>query len=159
MIIIKQSLSGLSKLHCGKKELRHFIFFMLSLLLFPLSSSGQCDYGIFPADCSFSLGSYNYIRSYTVQARPRKKAVEENTYIFTKGSTYRMIACAGDGKMTISLYDKDHNLIATTFDQTEGKNFFELQYPCSSTGIYYIKTSLEGARAGCGLCVLGFSKE
>lgn len=139
------------------------LFILLTgLFLFPAYSSGQCDSDEFLDNCASNLGTYNYIKSFVVNANPRKQGNPEFKYVFSKGSTYMMIACTentGNGKIVISLYNRDHNLIATTYDEKTKKYYPDLQYPCSSTGVYYIKATIEGTKSGCGLCILGFTKD
>jgi hypothetical protein len=144
------------------QKIRLFFFLVTGLFLFPAYSSGQCESDAFLDKCASNLGTYNYIKSFVASANPRKKASSEFTYVFSKGSTYMMIACtenSGNGKMVISLYDRDHNLIASTYDEKTKKYYPDLQYPCSATGVYYIKATIEGTKNGCGLCILGFSKD
>ena len=144
------------------KKIRLFLFLGISLFLFPVNSSGQCESDAFLDKCASNLGTYNYIKSFVTYANPRKKTSTEFTYVFSKGSTYMMLGCtenASKGKMVISLYDRDHNLIANTYDEKTMKYYPDLQYPCSATGVYYIKATIEGTKSGCGLCILGFSKD
>lgn len=145
-----------------RKNLKAFMAGVLMLTVFPANSPCQCESDEFLDKCASNLGTYNYIKTFIAYSHPKRKSSPENLYVFSKGSIYKMIACFNDpqaGKMVISLYDRNHNLIASTYDETNGKYYTELQYPCSATGVYYIKTSFEGARNGCGMCILGFSKD
>jgi hypothetical protein len=135
---------------------------LVILFLFPLHSSGQCDPDKLLDKCASNLGTYNYIKSFVAYANPRKKSDSENTYVFSKGSTYKLIACDEDGargRMIISLYDRNRSLIACTFNDKTGKYYTELLYPCSSTGVYYIKATFENTKNGCGMFILGFTKD
>ncbi|HEX2920457.1 MAG TPA: hypothetical protein VHO50_04745 [Bacteroidales bacterium] len=118
----------------------------------------QCESNELKDECVSNLGTYNYLRTFNTA---KKKAVTENVYVFSKGSTYKLIACPGQpgNKMIISLYDRDHKLIATSYNEASDKHYSELQYPCPATGVYYINTSIPGIKNGCGMCILGFSKE
>jgi len=161
---MKTTIHSVEILNSGylNKIIRLFLFLVTSLFLFPAYSSGQCESDEFLDKCASNLGTYNYIKSFVVNANPRKNANPEFKYVFSKGSTYMMIACTENsdhGRMVISLYDREHNLIATTYDEKTKKYFPELQYPCSATGVYYIKATIEGAKNGCGLCILGFTKD
>lgn len=145
-----------------KKYKKLTFLLIISGLLFPLFSYGQCDTNIFLDKCASNLGTYNYIKSFVTYANTRKKTKQEHAYVFSKGSTYIMVACteySGEGKLVISLYDRNHNLIARNFDEETKKYYPDLQYPCSATGVYYIKATFEGTRNGCGMCILGFSKD
>lgn len=145
-----------------KNFLKILITASILALVMPVNSNAQCDSDEFLDKCASNLGTYNYIKTFISYANPRKKSDPENIYVFSKGSTYKLIACQPEpvaGKMVISLFDRNHNLIACTYDQNANKYYSELRYPCSATGVYYIKTSFEGIKSGCGMCILGFSKE
>jgi hypothetical protein len=145
-----------------KRILKVLIAASIMVMILPGNSSAQCDSDEFLDKCASNLGTYNYIKTFIAYASPRKKSNHENIYVFSKGSKYKMIACLSEaekGKMIISLFDRNHNLIACSYDQNTNKYYSELQYPCSATGVYYIQTSFEGTKSGCGMCILGFSKE
>lgn len=142
------------------KELK--ILFFLMVLLFPVSVFGQCDTDLFLDRCASNLGTYNYIKSFSITASPRKKAIPEYSYVFSKGSTYMLIVCDENvkgGRMIVSLYDREHKLIASTYDEKNNKYYTDLLYPCEATGVYYIRATFEGSKGGCGMCILGFNKE
>jgi hypothetical protein len=145
-----------------RKNFIILLFLAFCSLLIPVKTFSQCDSDSFLDKCAQNLGTYNYIKSFVAYANPKKKANSEFTYVFSKGSTYMMLACienASNGKMVINLYDRDNNLIASTYDEKTNKYYTELEYPCSATGVYYIKATIEGKRSSCGLCILGFSKD
>jgi hypothetical protein len=145
-----------------KKNLRLKFVLLISLMIFPLIASAQCDTDAIMEKCASSLGTFNYIKSFSLTVTPRRKAKAEFSYVFSKGSTYMLIACneyVVGGKMTVNLYDKDHNLIASTYDEATKKYYPTLLFPCSSTGVYYIRASFRDAKKGCGMCILGFNKE
>lgn len=127
----------------------------------PQIIKGQCETDEFLDRCASNLGTYNYIKTFITQTSSKKKTNPESLYVFSKGSTYKIIACLGDpgGNMIINLYDKNHNLIASTYNEETKKHYSELQYPCPVTGVYYIRTTFEGIKEGCGMCILGFSKD
>lgn len=135
---------------------------VLGILLFPRVTLGQCSTDVFLDQCASGLGTYNYIKSFTVDVRSRKRNNQGNSYVFSKGSTYMLIACDENvvgGKMIMSLFDRNHNLISSTYDETNNKFYTNLVYPCSATGVYYIKVTFYKAKKGCGLCIIGFNKE
>ena len=145
-----------------KKNIRLILLIVIGVSLFTKYSFGQYETDVFLDKCASNLGTYNYINSFISYAHQRKKATTEYSYIFSKGSSYMMVACtenASGGKMVISLYDRNHNLIASTYDEETKKYYPDLLYPCSATGVYYIKATFEGTKNGCGMCILGFSKD
>lgn len=138
------------------------ILLLLAVMLFPSFSYGQCETDMFLDQCASYLGTYNYIKSFNVSASSRKKASPEFTYVFSKGSKYMLIVCdqyIEEGRMVVNLYDRDHNLIASTYDEANDKYYPHMIYTCSTTGVYYIQTSIQGSKGGCGMCILGFTKE
>jgi hypothetical protein len=144
-----------------KSDKKLILLPLLFALIFPLTSSGQCDPEILLDKCATNLGTFNYIKSFSVNARPRKKASQEFSYVFSKGSKYILIVCNDNlesGNMIVNLYDSVHNLIASSYDEKENKYYPDLLYNCSSTGLYYIKTSIT-SKGGCGMFILGFNKD
>lgn len=142
------------------KELK--LLLILCAWLFPLISFGQCNTDAFLDKCASNLGTFNYIKSFSINASPRKRANSENSFVFSKGSTYILIACKENsvgGTMIINLYDRNHNLIGSTYDEKTKKHCADMRYSCSSTGVYYIKVAFEGTKKGCGMCILGFNKD
>lgn len=145
-----------------KKPNKLKILLIFVVLLFAGSVYGQCDTDLFLDQCASGLGTYNYIKSFSVDVSPRKKVSPEYSYVFSKGSTYMLIVCdqnAAGGKMIVSLYDRGHNLIASTYDEKANKYYSDLLYACEATGVYYIRATFEGTKGGCGMCILGFDKE
>jgi hypothetical protein len=145
-----------------EKNKKLLILLLICTTLFPLISDAQCDTDIFLDKCATNLGSFNYIKSFSLTARPKKKANSEFSYVFSKGSSYMLIVCnenSDGGEMLINLYDREHNLIGSTYDEKTKKHFPDMIYSCSATGVYYIKASYEGAKKGCGMFILGFNKD
>lgn len=142
------------------KELRILLF--LIVIFIPGVIFGQCDTDLFLDKCASNLDTYNFIKSFSVNVSPRKKVNPEYSYVFSKGSTYKIIVCdqeAAGGRMIVNLYNRDHNLIASTYDEKADKYYSDLLYPCEATGVYYISATFKGSKGGCGLCILGFNKE
>jgi hypothetical protein len=138
------------------------LLLLVCVTLFPLISAGQCDSDAFLDKCATNLGSFNYIKSFSLNTRPKKKAYSEFSYVFSKGSSYMLIVCnenSDEGEMLINLYDREHKLIACTYYEKTKKHFPNLVYSCSATGVYYIKASIEGTKKCCGMFILGFNKD
>lgn len=134
---------------------------VLGVSLFPRDTFGQCSTDDFLDKCASQLGTYNYIKSFTVDVRSAKKNNQQYSYVFSNGSTYMLIACDENvvgGKMIMSLYDREHNLISCTYDEKNDRYYSNLVYPCLATGVYYIKVTFNKAKKGCGLCIIGFNK-
>ena len=88
-------------------------------------ANAQCSSDAFMDNCSSALDDFNFIKSFEY-ANPKGGAKNEYSYVFSKGSTYRIVVCdeniAGN-KMVISLYDRNHKLIASNFDKASKKVF------------------------------------
>ncbi len=134
---------------------------LLAAILFSSAGYGQCETDMFLDQCASNLGTYNYIKSFNVTP-DKKKPASEYSYVFSKGSKYMLVVCdqhVDKGKMVVNLFDRGHNLIASTYDEAQDKYYPNLVYTCSTTGVYYIQTTFQGSKSGCGLCILGFTKE
>ena len=137
------------------------ILLLLSLLN-PGKALGQCENDASLNKCAPKLGSYNYLKSFASGTKPRKKSSNEISYVFSKGSTYIMIACTDESRgksLVLNLYDMNHNLIASNYNEKTETCYSEIVYPCSATGVYYIRIAYENSKPGCGLCILGFNRE
>jgi hypothetical protein len=138
------------------------ILLISGFLLGSVSVFGQCDADMFLDQCANGLGTYNYIKSFSIKVPLHKRINPECSYVFSKGSTYLLIACDQNlkgGKMILSLYDREHNLIASTFNEKDNRYYSDLRYSCETTGVYYITASFKGSKGGCGMCILGFNRE
>jgi hypothetical protein len=145
-----------------KKGKALWLLLLLTWLIIPQVSFGQSDNDELLDKCAANLGTYNYIKSFKVNTGLWKKVNSEYSYVFSKGSTYILIACnesTDKGKMIISLYDRNKNLIASNYDENTKNYYSDLLFPCSATGVYYIRITFEGMRRGHGICILGFNKE
>jgi hypothetical protein len=85
----------------------------------------------------------------------------EYSYVFSKGSTYMIIACdqqkEGE-RMIVNLYDRNHKLIVSSYNKKTKTFYPDIIYPCSATGVYYMEVTFEGSKGGCGVTILGFKK-
>lgn len=135
---------------------------LLTLQIFSVPTFGQCDTDGFMDVCASNLGTYNYIKAFKANASNRRKSGKEFTYVFSKGSDYLLVSCGENlagGRMIISLFDRNHEQIASTRNETQTKDYTEMKYECNTTGVYYIKISFEGSGKGCGMCILGMSTD
>lgn len=123
-------------------------------------TNAQCSSDAFMDNCSSALEDFNFIKSFEFE-NPKGGAKNEYSYVFSKGSTYRIVVCdenIANEKMIVTLYDRNHKMIATNYLKSSKKVFPSLTYPCSATGVYYIEYSFQGNKAKCGINILGFSK-
>jgi len=140
---------------------------IILLLIFGLLSVtsknyGQCGSDQFLDNCVSSLDTYTFIKAFNVQLKKKKEDNVLYSYVFSKGSTYMVINCDQEipkQRMIINLYDRNHKLIASSYDSKRRKHYSEILFPCEATGVYYIKAQFEGSKGGCGVCILGFDKK
>ncbi len=144
-----------------KKKIKWKSYFLSIGIMFSLSAAqAQCSSDAFMDNCSNLLDDYTFIKSFEF-SNPKGGVKNEYSYVFSKGSSYRIVVCdenIANNKMVISLYDRNHKLIASNFDKASKKIFPALTYPCSATGVYYIEYSFQGDKSKCGINILGFTK-
>lgn len=102
---------------------------------------------------------FTYLKSYKVDGDGGAKQKVEYSYVFTKGAIYMINICspgsAPDG-VVVTLYDSNRNKVATS--SFNGQLLTGLNYPCNTTGIYYITFTFEGSKNFCAGSVLGFKR-
>ena len=144
------------------KKLKVFtLVFMMGSFFVPRVVNGQCDSDGFLDRCSPALETYTYIKKFPVAIKRKSEKNTVFSYVFSKGSTYKLIVCDQDvkgKKMVINFYDRNHKLIASTYDRKSRQHLEVLLFPCTATGVYYIEGQFEGNSGGCGVCILGFDK-
>ncbi|HKK63334.1 MAG TPA: hypothetical protein VJ951_12290 [Bacteroidales bacterium] len=134
------------------------LFFVVALII-PHALNAQCDSDTFLDNCAAKLDTYTFIKAFNTSMR--KTQTVEYSYVFSKGSTYLIIPC-DEGiegrRMIVNLYDRNHKLIASTYNKRKKTFYPDLAYPCSATGVYYMEVTFDGSKGGCGVCLLGFKK-
>lgn len=134
------------------------LIFVLALII-PQLAHGQCDSDAFMDNCASKLETYTFIKAFNTSMK--KTDVVEYSYVFSKGSTYMIIPCDQElagSRMIVNLYDRNHQIIASSYNEKTKTFYPDLQYPCSATGVYYMEVTFEGSKGGCGICLLGFKK-
>ncbi|MCK4920055.1 MAG: hypothetical protein KAS71_03355 [Bacteroidales bacterium] len=135
------------------------IILFLMLLTTPKISFGQCSSDEFLDNCAAKLETFTFIKAFNTEMKKTQKV--EYSYIFSKGSSYMIVACDQDipgAKMIINLYDRNKKLIVSSYNKKSKKHYPDLLYPCSATGVYYLEVTFEGSKGGCGVSLLGFKK-
>ncbi len=128
-----------------------FLFFLISIAVL----HAQCPTG----NCPSKLGDYTYIKTIYVDATKAETSPNQVSYLFSKGSTYMILACDKEikgSRLVVNVYDKTKNLIAT--NKPKKKWYPSIEFPCSATGIYYIESYYEDTKDPCGVNVIGFKK-
>jgi len=134
------------------------IAFLLSIstLFSSVKLNAQCVTDNMLNSCAVKLGDYNFIHFFS--AKKREIENSEYYYIFSKESEYKLIACdeeLEEGKVIMTVYDRDHNQVASNYDESGGRYKSELILSCSATGLYYIKVKMRDSSSKCGLCIIG----
>ena len=120
-------------------------------------SYAQCNTDDFLDDCASQLDTYTFIKAFNTALKPGAGSKQEMSYVFSKGSEYILVSCDQNnkgGKMIVSLFDRTHKLVASTYSAQMKRHF-----PCMATGVYYIEFKFEADKGGCGVGILGFSKK
>jgi len=136
------------------------LFFFVLITVKPLNTSAQCISEVFIDKCSAALEGFNYIKSYELENKKEDK--KEYSYVFSKGSTYRIIICDEniDGsRLIITLYDRNRKKIVSNYDVISKKHFSSITYSCSATGIYFVEYKYESRKSKCAINILGYTKQ
>ena len=112
------------------------------------------------SSCSNLLAKFTLAKSISIKPSMYKYGGEkkEFSYFFSKGSTYVITLCDNNpvsNKVLVDLFDKNKRLIARNYDQTTKKYFNKIYFPCSATGVYYLKYSFQGGKPTCAVSELG----
>lgn len=145
----------------SKKLRKHLLGISIATFFVSMNTGfAQCSSDAFLDNCSSALEDFTFVKSFNYE-NPKGGKKNEYSYVFSKGSMYRIVVCdenIADNKMIISLFDRNHKLIASSFDKKTKKHYPTLNYPCSATGVYYIEYTFQGDKAKCGINILGFNK-
>jgi hypothetical protein len=140
------------------KALGLLLIIFMSAMLTSFKTGSDCGSDAFIDKCAPSLGEYTFIKTFNIDVNKSGDKFEFS-YVFSKGSNYRIVICDqnNDGnRMIVNFYDRNKKLIASNYLKSAKKFFPVLNYTCSATGVYYVETSFEGGKSGCGANILGF---
>src|ERR1039458_616769 len=122
-----------------KKSINVVICILIFTFHFSLFTSAfaQCTSDAFLDKCASSLGEFTFIKSFNITIDKKSSDSKyEYSYVFSKGSTYKIIICdenINGNKMIVTLFDRNHKLIATNFNKASKKVYPLFSYPCSAT--------------------------
>lgn len=120
----------------------------------------SCGTDAFLDKCAPSLGDFTFIKTFKVNIN-KEGEKKEVSYVFSKGSTYRIVICDEEIKgreMKVKLFDRNKKLIASNYLSSSRKYYPVLNYTCTATGVYYVQSSFKPGKKGCGVLILGFTK-
>ena len=73
-----------------------------------------------------------------------------------------MAICSGtqksNKKLVVNLYDRNRQLISSSYYKPKNMHVPKVGYKCSATGVYYIEAFFEDNAENCGIIILGFKK-
>lgn len=126
----------------------------------PLSVSAQCEDETFVDNCASLLDTYVYIKTFNIE-HSKQSQESEYSYVFCKGASYVITVCdpkSGDDKLIVELYDKEKKFVASNYNSKTNKFYPKIGYPCSATGVYYMKYKFKSGKPACGISMIGFKK-
>lgn len=146
-------------MHKKKKTLGISLFSIFFLCSF-IAKSQSCGTDSFLDQCAPSLGDYTFIKTFMVDVK-KEGEKKEVSYVFSKGSTYRIVICdegVKGNEMKVTLSDRNKKTISSNYLSSSRKYFPVINYTCTATGVYYVESSFKPSKTGCGVIILGFSK-
>ncbi len=137
------------------------ILFLGTLILFLTSyiPSTNCDSEKLKTKCINKLpDGFTYIKSYSLEGDVNQE--QEFSFIFSKGVNYILTSSTEieeNPKIEVQLYDKSRKLLFSNYHKKKDK-FYTVNYPCSYTGVHYIKFKNHSSKGDCGISVLAFKR-
>jgi hypothetical protein len=130
--------------------------FVLFIILPNHNLRAQCDPGSLSRECINTADEgLIYLKSYSVDGQDNSKGTIEYTAVMSKGMQYVFKICtANEGADGIILKILDSNRNEITSNQQASVIDHELNYLCTSTGIYYLRFTFHESRDRCGGCIL-----
>jgi len=129
------------------------IILSLQAILF---SPDNCDISVMADECVRQMPKkFSVLKTFPL-ARRKDKTYAECSYVLTKGTRYNIGACINAKEdLKIEIFNSKRALVASV---TGKKKYSKLTYKCSSSGIYYMRFSIENSPDICGATLLSFSK-
>ncbi len=141
------------------KSIILIVTIILSMSFFT-QATAQCDSNSL-SDLSIAQipEDFTFLKTFKIDGQGGAKEKIEYSYVFSKDTDYS-INIKADGESTdgimVSLYDSKRNQVATNF--VDGNFYAAIDYPCHSTGIYYITFTFQNSTNYCGGCALAFKR-
>ncbi len=136
------------------------LFFVLFIILPHLKIKAQCEPGSLSRECINSISEgFIYLKSYSIDGQDNSKERIEYTAVMSKDTQYSFKICTsfeGADGIILTIYDANRNEIAS--NREKGIIVPDLNYMCTSTGIYYLRFTFFESRNSCGGCILSFKK-
>jgi len=138
------------------------IYILVIALLFPfVSVKAQCESDAFLDNCVELIDNYTYVKVFNVTTDKKTTKVEYSS-VFSKDHEYILAICSGtqksNKKLVVNLYDRNRQLISSSYYKPKNMHVPKVGYKCSATGVYYIEAFFEDNAENCGIIILGFKK-
>ncbi|OFY66383.1 MAG: hypothetical protein A3H98_11305 [Bacteroidetes bacterium RIFCSPLOWO2_02_FULL_36_8] len=121
---------------------------LLTISLFPAIGIGQ------KSQTSTAVPSKDlYLKAFKVRSgvsfnQSGVTSVNEFAYVLSKGVSYVLTSSQAENpnvKMRMQLFDRNHKLLASNFDEGKKKFYSAIQYKCTTSGLHYLAFSCEGS--------------
>ncbi len=143
------------------KWLRTMMLFLAISAAGTAAATAQCESDEFLDKCASTLDRYTFVKAFNLSSESSRSRTSEFSYVFSKGSSYLIVICDQEirgRRMVLNLYDRNHSLIASSYNKKTKKHYPDLLYPCPATGVYHMEAVFEGSGPSCGVVILGFDK-
>lgn len=134
---------------------------LLLLIILPnLNLMAQCAPGSLSRECIDNISEgFIYLKSFSIDGQDNLKERIEYTAVMSKDTQYAFKICTSDegaDGIILTIFDSNRNEIIS--NQQESDIDPELNYICTSTGIYYLRFTFYESMNRCGGCILSFKK-
>lgn len=139
-----------------KRVLQSSLFIVA--LFFVSELKAQCNADSYSAACLAKLtDGFKFIKNYKVDGQAGQRAKVEYSYVFTKGTTYRIMICtegSGPDGIVLNIFDSNRNPIGG--NKVSGQLLSSIELQAGATGIYYLQYTFEGSKGYCASSTIGF---
>ena len=136
-----------------------FTFFLLRF-----EAMSQCNQKVV-YECATNNGNAVYLKDFNAKLqKPKKNEPSSETkfnVVLNKGTHYRFNLCdppGFEGRSVLKLHSAK-SMLASTYDETSGKEHKQFEFICKKTATYYVYISYkdpEKGRKGCAVGILSF---
>jgi hypothetical protein len=116
--------------------------------------------------CAESLKEYQFLKANKVTLTGGSKTEDspkaEYSHVLSANTSYIITTCNGAGEgseMIVELYDRNHVLVMSSYDQQKKKYYNAITFNCTATGVYYFAYFFRGIENGCGIGMLGMKQQ
>ncbi|MBM3178204.1 MAG: hypothetical protein FJZ78_09375 [Bacteroidetes bacterium] len=135
-----------------------FLFFFIVALSSSSELKAQCNADSYSAACLAKLtDGFKFLKNYKIDGQAGQRAKVEYSYVFTKGTKYRILICtegAGPDGIVLNIFDQNRNPIGG--NKVSGQILSSVELQAGATGIYYLQYTFEGSKGHCASSTIGF---